>query len=223
MEPKNLNKLLFAGVLAFSATSAQASGWSVALNVGQSSSDIIANECAFEEEFITIINAETEDTFVCDLEDSDTSLGINFAYTFNNGLGLELGYMDLGEYTSEVRSTTGIPFVGGSFTTDGPSVEITSIYLAGTFTYKFLEKWSGTARLGYSNVDYELSSPLLGALIGDPDFSDDESTAMGGISVNYDINSSWQASLRYDLFDADEAVDVLSLGIRYNFGASLTN
>lgn len=220
MEPKTFNKLLIASALAFSATSVQASGWSVELNAGQSSSDFIASECAFEDEFITIINAETSDTFVCDLEDSDTSVGINVAYNFTNTWGVELGYMDFGEHTSQVRSTNGIPFVGGSFTVDAPSIEFSTAYLAATATFQFNDAWSGTARLGYSTVDYEIYSPVLEALFGTASFSDDESAAMGGISVNYDFDSNWQASLRYDLFDTDEKIDTISLGVRYNFGTA---
>jgi len=168
MKKTILLSLLSSGLLISQA--ANAGEWAIGGLIGQSDADICSEFSGFS----------------CD--DSDTSLGINLSYDFSKAWGLELGYMELGDYNLA-----------------GFDIDTTALYLAGTGTVDFNDYWSLTGRLGISELDASVSGLPL---------SDSSTGGFAGVSLNYNFNDNLQAQFRYDNFDGD--IDALALGLKYS-------
>jgi len=144
---------------------------------------------------------------------TEASFGANVSYDFNKVWGVELGYVDLGDFDSNV----GIP-VGGFFGSvpGNVSVDLSALYLAGTATTYLGSNWSLTGRAGVTEVDIDVS--VSTDFFGD-EFSssaDDSTTELFlGASLNYNFNKNLQAQLRYDYFSEAES---FAFGLKYSFG-----
>ncbi len=198
--------------------------WSVGVNLGQSSSDAVETQCNnIERDFFQSRFPATQ--FSCTSDDSDTAVGVNLGYHFDNTWGVEFGYMDFGEYTANVRGDG-----TGTFRTTGTndalplSLEASALYLAGTASAAISDKWSLTGRLGVAQVDADFLSQQFGFAN-----SGDNTGLMAGVSLDYQIQKQWNAVVRYDYFelapdfdrssrlDIDTNIDVLSLGVSHSF------
>jgi len=62
-------------------------------------------------------------------DESDTSLGLNLSYNFNKAWGVELGYIDLGDFDGNADL--------GAFGSFDISADASAVYLAGTGTINF--------------------------------------------------------------------------------------
>ncbi len=133
-------------------------------------------------------------------DDSDTVLGLNAGYNLNRYLGLEVGYIDLGEYTADFN-------VAG--VTVPAQAELDFAYAALVLTAPFTDKFSLSARAGGVNANAELSSP-----IGVEAELEDETAAFIGASVDYRLMEKLSLQLRYDYLSE---IDITSLGLRYHF------
>lgn len=212
-------KILAASVAALALSQPVSAGqWSVGLLAGQSSTDIVTEVCddirgtqtvpeprAPNGRFIVNVN--------CEPSDSDTALGINLGYHFNQTWGLELGYMDLGEYEANINRSSPDPRVRIVNPNQQLTASFTALYFAGTATIPLGDKFSLTARLGLASIEAEFDASAA-TVSAD---SVDESAAMGGISLNYDFNDKFGAQLRYDLFEIDGTPDAATIGLNYRF------
>ncbi|MGH1541544.1 MAG: outer membrane beta-barrel protein [Arenicella sp.] len=199
--------------------------WSLGVNLGQSSSDAIVQRCD------TVRNGYKQiyptDEFTCNVDDSDTSLGLNLNYNFNKTWGLEFGYVDFGQYTNTVSTRDGFFTVSGTDETLPTSMDVSALYLAATSTWDMSEAWSVTGRLGVAKVDVDFlarnNTPAFAS-------SGDDTSVMAGLSMNYKLQKQWMLVLRYDYFDfapefepksrllnIDTNIDVLSLGVTKAF------
>jgi len=206
--------------LLFMIQTVQAGQWSIGLLAGQSSTEGFDSDCNQIRgvDFINPIEGAPpiigNGFFVsinCNADDTATALGLNLAYNFNQRWGLELGYMDLGDYDFDISISSSSPFViidsGSGFRI---SNELSALYLVGTVNFQLTNAFSLTGRLGAANIELDISA-------SDLSISEDETETMAGISLNYDFSDKIRAELRYDYFDFNSSIDVASIGLRYNF------
>lgn len=133
-------------------------------------------------------------------DDSDKSLSINAGYNFNRFLGLELGYVDMGEYAASVTAA-GL--------TVSATAEIDYTYASFVVSAPLTDKFSLSARVGAANADAEIGSQL-----GISDQVEDETAAFVGASADFRLNNHLSIQVRYETFDE---VDITSAGIRLHF------
>lgn len=169
----------------------------IGANVGTSNFSALNEEC---DELVSDNRVIGGFPVGCEItEDSDTTLGINAGYNFNSVFGVEVGYIDLGEYSANI-TTALIPV---------PATASADITYAGlVLTAPFTEKFSISARLGGVNANAEVSA--IGASLE----VEDETTGFVGASVDYRITEKISIQLRYDDLDV---IDITSAGIRYHF------
>lgn len=152
----------------------------------------------------------------CDLDDSDTSYGINLSYNFTKNWGVEAGYIDFGSAT-----LSGVPIVPAVDARVEAEADISSAYLAGTATYYFSNQFSVTGRAGIGFVDADLEARIIGSIdvIGPRTVSDSGSDEefYAGASLDYHFNDRFTAGVRYDYVDVADT-SAVSLGVQYRFG-----
>ncbi len=199
--------------------------WSLGVNLGQSSSDAIVQRCDAERNFYQQRFPTGE--FTCNVDNSDTSIGLNLNYNFNNTWGLEFGYVDFGQYSGSVNTRFGSFTLSGTADAPPSSFDVSALYMAASGTWDMSEKWSVTGRLGVAKIDVDFLAknnvPIFAS-------SGEDTSIMAGFSANYKLHKQWQMILRYDYFDfapefepksralnIDTNIDVLSLGITRAF------
>lgn len=187
-------------LLAFSQHS-MAGDWSIGLLGGQSTFDELDDVCQPS----SIADPIEGGGIRCDADDTSSSVGVNIAYNFDETFGVEAGFIDLGEFTiGEVSFSPAGPLIFSDLT-----LEAKAAYFAGTASYFFTDRWSVTGRAGIYDVDLDLSNEFLGSF--DVDVDPD---LYLGASIDYLFTDNFSAQLRYDDF---EAIDTISLGLKYSF------
>lgn len=172
---------------------ASAGDWSIGVLAGQSSFDEINEVCSP----IAAINLGCGD-----VEDSDTGIGINVTYKLTNNWGFEAGYIDLGEFSTELTSSFGSSFIG---------VDASVGYISGTATLPLSDTFSITGRVGAFTASGDVTSS--GLVSRSTDFEDDTAATFGA-SLDYRFTESLSLQLRYDDFDG---LDLASVGLNYHF------
>ncbi|MDN3653788.1 outer membrane beta-barrel protein [Thalassotalea ponticola] len=163
-------------------------------------------------------------------DDSDTSFKAIVGYKYNQYLGLEGGYLSLGElkfselYSLAIPSYPGVPIETFDNQISG-SLEVDGYILNAVVSYPVLDKFSLYAKAGVFMWDTDFNS-TLNQISNNPEIpsqsyslsdSNDGSDLFYGAGVSYEWN---RISLRveYELFDVDgDEVDSLSIGATYNF------
>lgn len=154
--------------------------------------------------------------FVCKTNDS-TAKGIYLSYRYSEAYGLEVGHIDLGEYSSKGLTVVDISGVdsNGNFgiarvsTELSVNADVSASYIAATATYQMTKKLSATGRLGIASLKQE-------KVINFIDFqevttiSDSNNEAIFGASLDYSITNSLKAGLRVD-----------GVGVFYGLGLNL--
>jgi len=168
-------------------TSSYAGEWSIGVNGGQSSYDVDESSCFG----------------VCEIDDSDSSVGVNVTYHFSDNWGVELGYLDFGAAGVSGRLDLGMSDI--NFDAD---VEATAPYLVATGTFYLSDQFSITGRAGVGSLDIEAS-----VLAGNVSESSEE--VLLGASLDYHFTDSFSAGLRYDTIDD---VSAAALQLKYYFG-----
>lgn len=187
---------------------------SLGIIVGQSSNDLATDLCddLASTPIPTPVTFNGQIDITCSADNTDSAIGINLSYNFTDVWGMEVGYIDLGKQSISVSflvSEVGfIPFRDAT----AFDLEASAIYLAGTATWDFANNWSITGRLGTSNTDVKLIARDV-----DLSESDDESAAMGGVSLDYQFSEQWSAQIRYDYFNTEPDFSSTSLGVKYRF------
>lgn len=198
------NKVTVIGFLSLiTIQSANAGEWSMTVFGGQTKADDFDQLCRAAERtnnIFSIINRNAN-RVSCKEDDTDTATGLNLAYSFNQEWGLELGYIDLGEYTLELS---------GTGNQESITVDAKAPYVAGVSTLGLTEKLSVSGRLGVFKASGNVSSFIFGAserIKGD-------AQAYVGASLDYKITKSVTTQLRYDNFDE---FAVVGLGVKFGF------
>ena len=197
-------KLATIGFLSLaSMQTANAGDWSLTVFGGQTKADGLDEVCssATLSSNISLIIAGVNGRISCAADDSDSALGLNIAYHFNEAWGLEVGYADLGEYTLEL-SGFGDP--------EAITIDAKAPYIAAVGTLGLTDKLSLSSRLGL----YRASGNVSSFLIGSSERISGDVQAYGGLSLDYEITKSITTQLRYDNFDE---FDIVGLGIKFGF------
>jgi len=177
---------------------ASASGFFIGVNAGSSNFSGLNDACDDLLESTQIIGGLPVTCLITD--DSDTTLSINAGYDFNRYIGLEVGYLDLGEYTADFN-------VAG--VTVPATAEADFTYAGLVLTAPFNDKFSISARVGGVNANAELSSP-----VGVSADLEDETAAFVGASLDYRLFEKISLQVRYDYLSE---IDITSVGLRYHF------
>jgi OOP family OmpA-OmpF porin len=153
-------------------------------------------------------------------DDGDASWGISAGYRFNRYIAIELGYLDLGEITSEVTDATGS---SDAHATVGFSAEGVTLALLGTFPIG--QRWEPYLKAGvfYARTVLEFSGSSSGDDFG-ARVTHENGDALFGIGVRYAISERLQIYLDSTYFREigepstghSEALNT-SLGVSWRF------
>jgi len=168
---------------------------------------------------LTVVDA------VSSLDDSDTGFGLAVGYQVNENFATELAYVDLGEtsYTAEGTVTDGLADYPASFglrqTAAGPVFSLLGIVPIG-------ERFSVFARAGLAlmSVDADVDVTIDG-VADSAKASTDRSNGVYGLggefsmSNRFGIRLEWNryASVGSEDITGDTDIDLISIGLRYNF------
>ncbi len=150
---------------------------------------------------VTRLDANFKDIDDLDFDDSDNAFFIKGGYMFNDIIGLEGGWLDLGDYE------------GGS----GIKVDADAFWLAGVANWSVAEQFDLYAKLGafFVNATSDQFIPGIGQISDD----DDKTELGGGIGAEWDLGN-WNIFLEYNRIDTsvtDLRVDAIGLGVKYEF------
>ncbi|MCH6258262.1 porin family protein [Puniceicoccaceae bacterium K14] len=145
-----------------------------------------------------IVIAAAEDL---DLEDDDTVQALFLGYEFANGIGVELGYYDLGSYSSQIGENSS--FVD--------SDAISASIVASIDIIPMLRVY-GKAGYAYVENKIELESELIDIV------RDDSNTdVLFGLGAELKFADRISLYAEYIRFDAEVEVDLIGAGVRLNF------
>ena len=134
-------------------------------------------------------------------DDSDDTWQLKFGYMFTDIVGIEGGYVDLGNYQGSR---------GGEIDADGYSI-------AGVLNWSVADRWDIYGKLGAAMIEAKSDQFIPGVGLVRED--DDETNVFGGVGVEYDLGTlnfyfEWA---RMDTDVADLKVDAIALGIKAEF------
>ena len=160
-----------------------------------------------------------------DLDDSDTGFGLAGGYQVNPYFAAELAYVDLGDISYQANGTVtdGVDTFDAGLGIDqsasGPVFSILGIWPIG-------ERFSLFGRLGLAlmSVDVDATVSLGGESASDSAGTDRSNGVYGiggefSLSRNFGIRLGWDryAEVGSDDLAGDVDIDLISLGLRYNF------
>ena len=144
------------------------------------------------------LSADQKDVNDVDFDDSDNAFGFKVGYMFTDLLGIEGGYLDLGDYNAS--NDAGIDL----------NLNAEGFYLVGVLNFSFAENWDAYGKLGAfafdSNTDFT-------------DFDESSTELFGGLGIEYDFGT-WNIFGEFSKLDTDTndlSIDILSLGVKYEF------
>jgi OOP family OmpA-OmpF porin len=159
------------------------------------------------------------------LDDSDTGFGLAGGYQVNENFAAELAYVDLGDisYSANGTVTDGIDtFAAGlgiDQSTSGPVFSILGIVPIG-------ERFTVFGRLGIALMSVDADATVsIDDVSATDSVSTDRSNLMYGIGGEFSFNRRFGVRLGWDRYaevgSDDQAgevdIDLISLGLRYNF------
>jgi OOP family OmpA-OmpF porin len=192
----------FATFSAAGAATTPESGWYLGGSLGQSRFD--ADTTGF--------NGSTDKR--------DTAWNLFGGYQLNRNLGIELGYIDLGN--SSFNGTLGVPigpFPAGAGAVG--SIDATAWTLAAVGTIPFTQRFSGYAKLGMNYNETTLNASV-GGVSGSS--SDRNTGLLAGLGLKYELTPSVGLRGGWDRYRiGDDAtggkgdVDFWSVGLQFKF------
>ncbi len=217
---------LCAGLLFGGAAQAADDGWYLVGFGGEASTKNV-NQGELDQNLIDFFGSGglTVVDAVSSLDDSDTGFGLAVGYQVNENFATELAYVDLGEtsYAAEGTVTDGLADYPASFglsqTAAGPVFSLLGIVPIG-------ERFSVFARAGLAlmSVDADVDVTIDG-VADSAKASTDRSNGVYGLggefsmSNRFGIRLEWNryASVGSEDITGDTDIDLISIGLRYNF------
>lgn len=185
-------------------TSAAEPGWFAALNLGNSDYDVSLSDFS---------GLDDGSLMVTEFDHKDTAYSISGGLFFNEYLGVEVGYINMGEADASAFSngleTYPVGDAALTFETDGFKLgALGSIPLGSGFDLQ--------AQLGYFAWDSDASIAVNDTDAGNAGDSGSDFYYGLGIGYGYEIVNYHLSYTRYDVEETH--VDVLALGFRVGFG-----
>ncbi|WP_310281301.1 Ig-like domain-containing protein [Rheinheimera soli] len=148
-------------------------------------------------------------------DDNDGSFGINLGYQLHPVFALELGYLDLGEASSQITAESLTPQQYHELVKAVTPVLVDGFTVAGRFTLWQNEQWSLEVPLGLLFWDSEIESRMDNTVIRS---KNDGTDFYLGVQLNYQLAAGWKLGLGYQQLNL-EPNDVNSwlVSIRYQF------
>lgn len=132
-------------------------------------------------------------------DDEDTGFKIYGGYQFTRNWAVEVGYVDLGEFA----------ITGPTFTA---KAEVTGLSVAAVGTMPLNGNFSLFGKAGLFVSDIKTTSTGALALI-----ADDGTDPLLGIGGRYNLNRNLAVQVEWEHIASDEAINVISVGLRYKF------
>jgi OOP family OmpA-OmpF porin len=206
--------------------SAAEEGWYVVGFAGEASAQNI-NQGELDQNVIDVFASVGLDVVdaTSSLDDSDTGFGLAGGYQVNPWFAAELAYVDLGDISYEANGTVtdGIDDFDAGLGIDqsasGPVFSLLGIWPIG-------ERFSVFGRVGIAlmSVDADASVSIDGESVADS-VGTDRSNMVYGIGGEFSLNERFGVRLGWDRYaevGSDDLagevdIDLISLGLRYNF------
>lgn len=153
------------------------------------------------------LSADFQDNNDVNFDDSDTALSGRAGYMFNNFFGIELGYLDLGDYFAEGDSP------GNRIDLDADAVSAALI-----FNWEVHNELDLYAKVGAFQLNVDSNSFIAGARLRQ---NDEETEAFGAFGVEYDIGRlNFFAELSIADTDINDlSINIATAGIKFEFGS----
>lgn len=141
-------------------------------------------------------------------DDSDNTASVRAGYMFNNTFGMEVGYLDLGNYTA---------------TGDNPANRIdidgNAFSLALVANFDLIPPLDLYLKAGGMNVQADSTSNFAGLIL---DRDEDETVAFGAVGLEFeigDVNLFGEFS-KVDTDTNDLSIDIATVGVKFEFGSN---
>lgn len=141
--------------------------------------------------------------------DDEKTAGYRAGYMFNNTLGIDLGYVDLGTYS---ESNVGL--------LDGTRLDAEATTLALVLNLTPVDYLDVYARIGAAKIEQDRSIVVAGAPVNfDPE---DDTKPFGAVGIAFDLGAI-DLFAEYSKLDADDNnidLEVVSAGVKFEFGSN---
>lgn len=148
-------------------------------------------------------------------DDSDGSFAINLGYKLHPVFALELGYLDLGEASSQITAESLTPQQYHELVKEVSPVLVDGYTVAGRFTLWQNEWLSLEVPVGLLFWDSEIESRMDNSVIrSDSDGSD----FYLGVQLNYQLAAGWKLGVGYQQLNLEpNDVNTWLVSLRYSF------
>ena len=155
---------------------------------------------------VSRLSADFEDQDDVDFDDSDNAGGIQLGYMFNNLIGAELGYLDLGSYSSP-----------GDNAGNRLNLDADGFSAALVLNFEVVDELDIFIKAGAFRIDAESRSTAASLVLNQ---NEDSTEAFGAIGFKADLGA-WNFFAELSKIDTDVSeltIDIATLGLRYEFG-----
>ncbi|WP_233081720.1 Ig-like domain-containing protein [Rheinheimera soli] len=148
-------------------------------------------------------------------DDSDRSFGINLGYQLHPVFALELGYLDLGEASSQITAESLTPEQYHELVKAVSPVLVDGYTLAGRFTLWQNEQLSLEVPVGLLFWDSEIESRMNNTVIRS---KNDGTDFYLGVQLNYQLAAGWKLGVGYQQLNLEpNDVNTWLVSLRYSF------
>ena len=164
------------------------------------------------------------------MDKNDTNWGLGIGYLFNDTLGIEAGYRDLGSVSGSTSGTVSGSYYGTAYSATGTleaDAHADGLFFGGRLNIPLGSQFSGQLRAGWFHWHANVSVTATGTLTyGGTTYAANAKAKdyeygidpYGGIGVKYDINKQVSAGLGYSRFKVDTVdVDSADINLGYRF------
>ncbi len=157
---------------------------------------------------VSRLSADFEDENDVDFDDSDNTASARIGYMFTPQFGVELGYVDLGDYQA-VGSTSG----------NRIDIDADAFSLALVVNWTLADQLDLYVKGAAYNIRANSNSTIAGSRLSR---DDDETEAFGAIGVDYDFGglNLFAEFSKADTDTNDLSIDIVTAGVKFEFGPS---
>lgn len=151
------------------------------------------------------LSADFEDENDINFEDSDNAGSVRLGYMFNDRFGVELGYLDLGSFTSDGDSPA------NRIELDGDAVS-----LAFVANWSVLEQLDLYGKVGAYNLDVKSTSVIAGRVLT---ANQEENEPFAAFGVDWDLGQ-FNLFGEFSVVDTDVSeltIDIATAGVKIEF------